>query len=204
MDKLNQNNATTAIEINFYDVFQQAPLGIMILDQEQVIYAWNQWLVDITRIERQSAITHKLSDLYPETNNERFNWALEQAIVNKSQQMLSHTLNDFLIPLEVHYEDNPQLTHMPQQIHLAPIGFKDKKLAMVSITDVTENVIRSETLTQMADKLEEISVKDQLTGAFNRHYLQQWLTQQIKYLDRYHNPQSFLLLDIDHFKKIND
>ncbi|MCH9644024.1 MAG: sensor domain-containing diguanylate cyclase [Gammaproteobacteria bacterium] len=192
------------MNINFEEAFQLVPLGLMIIDSNKTVHAWNQWLADKTGIRSDSIMGHKLDELYSEANTPRFNSAIEQVIKNKSQQVMSHILNKFLIPIETEYNRQNEFDHMPQQIYLAPINIGKKTLIMVSIVDVTESVIRTTTLTDMAKKLEEESNKDQLTGAYNRRFLWGWAEQQKKYLERYHYSQSFLLLDIDHFKKIND
>lgn len=49
-----------------------------------------------------------------------------------------------------------------------------------------------------------LSLKDPLTGVFNRRYLDDRLPQEIKRAYRFKRPISILLMDIDHFKSIND
>ena len=53
-------------------------------------------------------------------------------------------------------------------------------------------------------QLYESSVRDPLTGAFNRHYFSSQLTIEIAYAARHDTPLSIVLLDIDFFKKVND
>jgi diguanylate cyclase (GGDEF)-like protein len=65
---------------------------------------------------------------------------------------------------------------------------------------------------QMVDELEEkalvrvfeSSVKDGLTGAWNRKYLDERLRQEVAFAQRHRAALSVVLVDIDHFKKIND
>jgi two-component system cell cycle response regulator len=45
---------------------------------------------------------------------------------------------------------------------------------------------------------------DALTGAYSRHYLNRQLTRELKRAQRYGNSLSVLLLDVDHFKQVND
>ncbi|MEW6646794.1 MAG: diguanylate cyclase [Pseudomonadota bacterium] len=52
--------------------------------------------------------------------------------------------------------------------------------------------------------LEKIATSDYLTGIHNRLGLQKLLTQQIHESLRYGQPLSLLLIDLDHFKHIND
>lgn len=51
--------------------------------------------------------------------------------------------------------------------------------------------------------LEEV-VRDPLTGAFNRRFLEKTLPKELNRAKRQRTPISFLILDIDHFKLVND
>jgi two-component system cell cycle response regulator len=53
-------------------------------------------------------------------------------------------------------------------------------------------------------QLYESSVRDPLTGAFNRHYFSSQLMSELAYAARHETPLSVVLLDIDFFKKVND
>ncbi|GMR11533.1 MAG: hypothetical protein BMS9Abin28_2368 [Anaerolineae bacterium] len=52
--------------------------------------------------------------------------------------------------------------------------------------------------------LEQESITDSLTGIFNRRYLDRRLEEEVDRSRRYGFPLSVLMLDIDHFKKVND
>jgi diguanylate cyclase (GGDEF)-like protein len=53
-------------------------------------------------------------------------------------------------------------------------------------------------------RLEKESFTDPLTGAYNRRYMEQCLQEEIAKARRYQFDLSLLLLDIDHFKRVND
>ncbi len=53
-------------------------------------------------------------------------------------------------------------------------------------------------------QLYEASVRDPLTGAFNRHYFSSQLVSEVAYAARHEVPLAVVLLDIDFFKKVND
>jgi len=61
-----------------------------------------------------------------------------------------------------------------------------------------------EELNHKTKHLLELSVKDALTGAYNRRYLEDMFGQRVSFLKRHSEPFSILLLDIDDFKKVND
>ena len=57
---------------------------------------------------------------------------------------------------------------------------------------------------KMEKELEKLATTDPLTGAKNRRYFLQFFEQEISRLQRYNKPFALLLLDVDHFKIIND
>jgi two-component system cell cycle response regulator len=52
--------------------------------------------------------------------------------------------------------------------------------------------------------LSEVSTKDTLTGLYNRWYMLEKIDSEINRSQRHGSPMSVLMLDLDHFKKIND
>lgn len=52
--------------------------------------------------------------------------------------------------------------------------------------------------------LREQAIRDPLTGLFNRRFLDEMLVKQLSQSMRYERPLGILLLDIDHFKQLND
>jgi diguanylate cyclase (GGDEF)-like protein len=53
-------------------------------------------------------------------------------------------------------------------------------------------------------RLEEESIKDRLTGLYNRRYMEESLQREIYKCDRQQEFLSIIMLDVDHFKKFND
>lgn len=73
--------------------------------------------------------------------------------------------------------------------------------------DNDELLIRANSLLkykEMRDKLKILSVTDELTGLYNRKYLQERLDQEISRAKRYGTKLSCLLFDLDYFKTVND
>jgi diguanylate cyclase (GGDEF)-like protein len=59
-------------------------------------------------------------------------------------------------------------------------------------------------LVDMARQLEELSVRDHLTGIFNRRHFGATLDHVFDHSNRYHRPLSMAIIDVDRFKDIND
>ena len=61
-----------------------------------------------------------------------------------------------------------------------------------------------EQIQQQAERLRELSVRDALTGLYNRRYFDEQGAQLFERAVRYQRPLVVMIGDIDHFKKIND
>jgi len=66
-----------------------------------------------------------------------------------------------------------------------------------SARDVTEKKMKEE-------QLLKIAVRDQLTGLYNRHYLDTCLEYEMKKAELEYKPLTLAILDLDHFKRVND
>ncbi len=61
-----------------------------------------------------------------------------------------------------------------------------------------------QTLRDTLAKVEDMATRDALTGLYNRHFMQTRLEDCIRRHDRYGEPFTIVLVDLDHFKRIND
>ncbi len=85
------------------------------------------------------------------------------------------------------------------------------KRAMQSVRLIMEKEVLVQTLKQKNSELEranerlqEIAVRDGLTGLFNHRYFQEILTKEAARAARHERDLSLLFLDVDDFKKYND
>jgi len=63
---------------------------------------------------------------------------------------------------------------------------------------------RTAELEKAIEKIQQISVRDALTGCFNRGGMNTYLPKEVRRAQRYNKPVATLLCDLDHFKGIND
>lgn len=63
---------------------------------------------------------------------------------------------------------------------------------------------RTEELVHLNRKLQRMSTVDALTGVKNRRYFNEKLVEEVGRSSRYQQPLSLLMVDVDHFKQVND
>lgn len=85
------------------------------------------------------------------------------------------------------------------------------KRAMQSVRLIMEKEVLVQSLKQKNaeleranERLQEIAVRDGLTGLFNHRYFQEILAKEASRASRHHRELSLLFLDVDDFKKYND
>lgn len=64
--------------------------------------------------------------------------------------------------------------------------------------------LRNSELKKALDMVEELAVKDDLTGAHNRRFMMDALEREIRRAERSGHPFALMMLDLDRFKKVND
>lgn len=207
-------NVFNLVSIAHEDVINTIPYGIMVLDENEVI-------VEVNKASRFFIEQH-VGDA----------WDMEAFLAGVSVEGNSRKfLNKYrlkkmeLCQIEVIVEKDHQLCHYILQSSpivdsaLAPLGH------LLTFQDVSQERFYAKTMNQqyktlqernealdlirqeLSDanrKLEELVLTDSLTQCYNRRYLTQHLNHEVLTNLQYKMPFSLMLLDIDHFKAIND
>lgn len=98
-------------------------------------------------------------------------------------------------------EHHVKITHKGEAytfaIQVKPLNESDNKMFTLVLTDITQMKIYQ-------NKLEHLSQTDALTQVGNREFFNKNISKEIERAKRYKHNLSLIMIDIDHFKKIND
>jgi diguanylate cyclase (GGDEF)-like protein len=75
------------------------------------------------------------------------------------------------------------------------------ELALKSLCELVSMTLAS---LNLRGKLEDQSIRDGLTGLFNRHFMEIALDRELRRAARHQKEVAVLMLDVDHFKQFND
>ncbi len=84
-----------------------------------------------------------------------------------------------------------------------PFGNEDLSLVEIMAPHLALIVERTQ-WHRKAEAYQRMSLTDPLTGLPNRRYFEERLFEEVERSKRYNTPLSFMLIDVDHFKRYND
>ena len=171
--------------------FDQSPLFLANLDREGRILTINARLLYFLRATSEQAVGRRLDELARMQHVEGLKTFFSQSIDKVRQGETVREILSGTIP-----EDG---TVLHVDVRLSPVLRKDGSLLLMSLAaqDVTENW-------ELHAALERESRQDHLTGLLNRRSFEEHLEREMSRSGRYSIPLSFILMDIDKFKLIND
>lgn len=180
-------------EIRYRRLFEAAQDGILILDAETgAITDVNPYLITMLGYSREEIVRKKLWEVGAFKDIKASKDAFE-ALQKKEY---------------IRYKDLPLRAKGGRLIQVEFVSNVylegDEKVIQCNIRDITERNKTHEALLKKEALLREQSVRDHLTGLFNRRYMEETLERELLRALRKHLPVGIIMLDVDDFKRIND
>jgi diguanylate cyclase (GGDEF)-like protein/PAS domain S-box-containing protein len=180
-------------EVRYRRLFEAAQDGILILDAETgAITDVNPYLMKMVGYSREEMIEKKLWEIGTIKN------------INASKEAFQVLLKDEYIrykgmPLR---EKGGKLIQVEFVSNVYLVG--GEKVVQCHIRDITERVHAENVLLKSEASLREQSVRDHLTGLFNRRYMEETLGREVLRAARKQLSLSVIMVDVDDFKQFND
>ena len=180
-------------ELRYRRLFEAAQDGILILDAETgMITDVNPFLINLLGYSREEFIKKKLWEVGAFKDIEASREAFEALQKNEY----------------IRYEDLPlkakdgRLVQVEFVSNVYLVG--DEEVIQCNVRDITERKRAEDALLKSEAHLREQSVRDHLTGLFNRRYMEETLERELLRVTREQLPLGIIMLDVDHFKQFND
>ena len=95
------------------------------------------------------------------------------------------------------------LRHLTWQTQMIASGdFSQRVDFMGEFAEAFNSMV--EHLEEARRELERLAILDPLTGVFNRRHFDERALEEIQRAYRYHHPLTVIMMDLDHFKEVND
>lgn len=172
----------------------------------------SQSLVGIGIIEdgKLSYVNSKLADIFGYSIDEISQLSLFNIIAKSDHPILSERIRKILADDRKRKgtfiyrglrKDGVEISVEATGIRMSISG---KNALIFTLMDITERVRAEKEVQELNIRLREQSLRDPLTGLFNRRYLEESLGRELIRAQRQNTSLSLIMGDIDHFKKVND
>jgi len=180
-------------EIRYRRLFEAAQDGILILNAETgIITDVNPFLINLLGYSRDEFLEKKLWQVGAFTDIKASKAAFQSLQTNKY----------------IRYKDLPLRTKNGKLIQVEFVSnvymAGTEKVIQCNIRDITERKHAQDALLESQAILRELSIRDHLTGLFNRRYMEETLEREIHRATRKQYPLGIIMLDVDYFKLFND
>lgn len=207
-------------EAKYHNFVEQSTEGFLLTDENGIILEWNPAVEEITGIPREEAIGRPVWDLQsrmipadqqtPETYEHNKN--LVQNFLTTGNAPF---LNKIIEPEFLRVTDGtPRFSRQWMFPIRTERGFRlggtvrdvtDRKTAEIALQNANMELRRQMAeLRELKDRLQEQAIHDPLTQLCNRRYLDEALPREVSRALRLDQQLGFILLDVDHFKQVND
>jgi diguanylate cyclase (GGDEF)-like protein/PAS domain S-box-containing protein len=180
-------------EVRYRRLFEAAQDGILILDAKTgAISDVNPFLINMLGYSREEFVEKKLWEVGAFKDIKASKKAFKE--LQKNEYIRYKNL-----PLRAKTGRLIQVEFV-SNVYLAG----GKKVIQCNIRDITERIQVQNALLKSEARLREQSVRDHLTGLFNRRYMEETLERELLRASRKQLSLGIIMLDVDDFKQWND
>lgn len=188
-------------------ILDQLSIGAAVIDSELKVLFWNRWMSEHSLLDRQAVLDRPIQELLPGLADKGFDRKAREVFRRGRPGFFNKKLHRHVFPFYScrSYLEN-KLLPMEQTVILSPLPDPDGKTGrlLVSVFDISDWVAKQDELLRSRSELQQLSLTDELTQAPNRRSVMERLASELSLHIRKRRPLALALLDIDHFKEVND
>jgi len=188
-------------------VLNHLSIGIAVIDPELKIVFWNKWLAEHGRMSAEAAKGRSIIEVFPNLTETKVPKKLKE-VFEKGQPIFLKKkayANPFPFYSGRSYIEK-KLLPMEQTVIISPLKGSQGQTeqALITVFDISDWITNQKSLLESKEQMERLSYTDELTQIPNRRNILDRLSEELRTHRRKKRPMSIAMLDIDHFKKIND
>ncbi len=189
------------------EILHSINVGLVVVDLEYRIMVWNEYMENRSGYTAEQAIDKIVYELFPEIPAEWFKNKVTSVTTLGNRSFTTWEQNPYLFKFKNYRPVTGSVDYMYQNTTFMPMSSLvsgELNLVGIFIYDVTDAAISKLELEISNNELKKLSRTDRLTQLNNRGYWEECLAKEFLRLKRTEQPSSLIILDIDHFKKVND
>ena len=188
------------------NMLQSIDVGLLVIDRQYQVQVWNSFMENHSGLRPETVIGAKLLDLFPDIPVDWFRRKTDSVFLLNSRAFTNWEQRPYLFRFRNYRPITGTSEFMFQNITFVPLGGLDGQVSHLGLIvyDVTDMAVSKSALEQANRQLEVLSRTDGLTRLYNRGYFEEQLAREYQRSKRTFQSCSLIMLDIDHFKQVND
>ncbi len=212
-----------------FALLDHSPIGHFVLSSDSTVLFWNKCLEAWTGIPREQIVGESITSRFPHLGGEKYTSRITSIFSGGPPTIFSSQLHRQIIPAPLpggkfrfQYTvvtavpglnkkgfsalfSIQDVTSLTEAIEKQRLAFRKAEAEMDERKRVEGKLVKyTEELQRLNNALKERSIRDGLTGLFNHRYFYYVLRRDFLLVKRGSSDLACLLLDLDHFKRIND
>ncbi|WP_323155364.1 sensor domain-containing diguanylate cyclase [Pseudomonas alvandae] len=187
-------------------IVQSIDVGVVVLDREYRVQVWNTFMENRSGVQPKDAQNRNFFSLFPEIDRQWFSRKVESVATLGTPAFTVWEQRPYLMRFKSYQPITGQEEFMYQNTTLLPLRSPDNRINHICLViyDVTDVATNRHQIQAANAQLQLLSSTDRLTGLYNRGHWEGSLKAAYARHQRYGNALSLVMLDIDHFKHVND
>jgi len=188
------------------EMLHNIDVGLVVLDKDYKIQIFNGFMENHSGYFPREVKGKVLFELFDEISEDWFKRKAESVFLLKNKAYTIWEQRPYLFQFESYRPVTGSSDFMYQNTTFIPLlsSTGDVSHLCLLVYDVTDNAINKMSLENVNEELAILSQTDSLTGLFNRTHWENCLQTEYKRWSRTQSINSLVMLDIDHFKNINN
>ena len=188
------------------DILQNIDVGLVVMDKSYKVVLWNSFMQNHSGKSPEEVLQHSIFEVFPELSEAWFKHKAQSVFVLQNATFTTWEQRPYLFRFPHYRPITGTAEHMYQNSTIIPLMDSKGLVEQICLIvyDVTDTAINKISQQQAHQQLQSLSRTDHLTGLFNRGYWELRLIQEFKRFERYKQVSTLIMMDIDHFKKVND
>lgn len=188
------------------DMIQNIDVGLVIIDLDMSVKVWNGFMENHSGMLAAHVVDRKLNELFTDIPKVWLQQKMDTVCLLKNKAFTTWEQRPYLFKFKSYRPITSNADFMYQNVTFLPLSDIVGKVTQICmiIYDVTDVALNKQAFQDANTKLEHLSHTDSLTQLHNQGFWRECCAAEYKRHTRTQQASSMIMLDIDHFKKVND
>ena len=179
------------------DIVQSIDVGLVVMDRDYKIEVWNSFMENHSGFGSDKVNQQSLFELFPEIDQAWFTQKVETSVMLGTRAFTIWEQRPNLFRFKSYQPITGLADEMYQNVTILPLSSitgKTDRVCLI-IYDVTGVAVNKRQLESANTKLQELALRDGLTGLLNRRYWESCLEHEFARYQRYDNQVSLVMTE---------